>query len=149
MSDAVYDERMALAYRPRAGCLQGPVLAFFAQNEGEELTSQDVALKWDVRPAGSVVASLDKLVRMRLLARRESAGPGRRYAVFSAGVLLAEWAREAMEPENRALYDRVQAERRRAYGGVVPVGALEIRLTLHVHGAGTPFQRVEIVGVEP
>lgn len=145
---AEFDERTALAYRPRAGGLQGQVLAFFAQNEGEELTSQDVALKWDVRPASSVVASLDKLVHMGLLARRESAGPGRRYTVFSAGVLLAEWASRArVDPSNRAL--KRQADRASVAPGVVPIGALEIRLTLHVHGAGTPFQWVEIAGVEP
>lgn len=139
-------ERAALAYRPRDGGLQGQVLAFFAANEGEELTSQDVALKWDVRPASTVGGSLHRLVAMRLLAKRESAGPGRRYTVLSAGPLLAEWAaRQVAQAENRPLYDRIQAEKR-ADAGVVPVGALEIRVRLWVHGAGTKFQRVEVAG---
>lgn len=145
------DDRAALAYRPRKGSLQGQVLAFFAQNDGEELTSQDVALKWDVRPASTVLGSLHRLVEMGLLAKRESAGPGRRYTVLSAGELLAEWAARArVDPSNRALHDQIGALKRQAdRASVVPVGALEIRVTLHVHGAGTPFQRVEIVGVEP
>ena len=148
MSELV--EREALAYRPHAGSLQGQVLAFFVANEGEELTTQDIALKWDVRPASTVGGSLSRLVAMRLLAKRESAGPGRRYTVLSAGALLAEWAaRQVAQAENRPLYDRVQAEKRADHGGVVPVGALEIRVRLWVHGAGTKFQRVEVAGVEP
>ena len=151
-------ERAALAYRPRDGGLQGQVLAFFVANEGEELTSRDVALKWDVRPASTVGGSLDKLVRMGLLAKRDSTGPGRRYTVFSAGPLLAEWAQgarpdlasappEGGRPHVSTLPWAPVAPVREP--GVVPIGALEIRVRLWVHGAGTPFQRVEVAGVEP
>ena len=103
-----------------------------------------IADKWDVRPPSSVFGTLERVVRMGLLTR-EKAG---KYAVLRPGPNLARWA--SVQPVARgaqmamggdALPDRAR--------GPVPVGALEIRLTLHVHGAGTPFARVEIAGVEP
>ena len=133
-----------LNYQPRAGVLPGLVLAFFVANPEEELTSVDIADKWDVRPPSSVFGALERVVRMGLLTR-EKAG---KYAVLRPGPNLARWA--SVQPVARgaqmamggdALPDRAR--------GPVPVGALEIRLTLHVHGAGTPFARVEIAGVEP
>lgn len=120
-----------LNYKPQARGLTGKVLAFFVANPEEELASVDIAEKWDVRPSSSVFGALDRVVRMGLLAR-EKVG---KYAVFRAGVNLARWASvRALEPENQAL---------------APIGAIDIRVTLRVHGAGTPFQRVEIAGVEP
>ena len=134
-----------LKYEPSARGLTGKVLAFFVANPEEELTTRDIADKWDVRPPSSVFGALDRVVRMGLL-QREKAG---KYAMFKAGPNLARWAAvHSVQPENRALARQVDALQHAARGPA-PVGALEIRLTLHVHGAGTPFQRVEIAGVEP
>lgn len=134
-----------LRYTPQARGLTGKVLAFFVANPEEELTSVDIADKWDVRPRSAVLGALDRVVLMGLLAR----GKEGQYAVYRAGAHLAQWAAvRSVQPENRALARQVDAVQHQARGPV-PVGALEIRLTLRVHGAGTPFQRVEIAGVEP
>lgn len=134
-----------LDYKPQARGLTGKVLAFFVANPDEELTTADIASKWEVRPASSVWGALDRVVRLELLAR-EKVG---KYTVFKAGAQLARWAAiQSLQPENQALgkaVDALQAQAR----GVVPIGAIDIRVTLRVHGAGTPFQRVELVGVEP
>ena len=132
-----------LNYKPQERGLTGKVLGFFVANPDEELASVDIAEKWDVRPSSSVFGALDRVVRMGLLAR-EKVG---KYAVFRAGVNLARWAAvRALEPENQALARQIDAVQARA---PVPIGAIDIRVTLRVHGAGTPFQRVEIAGVEP
>lgn len=134
-----------LNYTPQARGLTGKVLAFFVANPDEELTTRDIADKWDVRPPSSVFGALERVVRMGLLTR-EKAG---KYAVLRPGPNLARWAAvHSLQPENRAVARQVDALQHPARGPV-PVGALEIRVTLRVHGAGTPFQRVELAGVEP
>ena len=133
-----------LKYEPSARGLTGKVLAFFVANPDEELTTRDIADKWDVRPPSSVFGALDRVVSMGLLAR-EKVG---KYAVLRPGPNLARWA--AVQPVAPGVQMAMQGDALPAKArGVVPVGALEIRLTLHVHGAGTPFARVEIAGVEP
>ena len=133
-----------LNYTPQARGLTGKVLAFFVANPDEELTTRDIADKWDVRPPSSVFGALDRVVSMGLLAR-EKVG---KYAVLRPGPNLARWA--AVQPVAPGVQMAMQGDALPAKArGVVPIGALEIRLTLHVHGAGTPFQRVEIAGVEP
>ncbi len=138
-----------LNFQPRERGLTGKVLAFFVANPEEELNSVDVAEKWDVRPRSSVFGALDRVVRMGLLAR----GKAGKWAVYRAGTNLAAWAAQQApaRPVNCGTghCSCVACVVPKAQRPVVPVGALEIRVTLHVHGAGTPFQRVELAGVEP
>jgi hypothetical protein len=152
-------------FRPRDRVLVLPVLAFFLANPDEELSVADMGQKFSV-PGPKLVYATSALHALRdlglLVGRREG-----RIALWSAGPALAGWGASANgQLCLEALRSGAKVKhRQRAAGGpagvsprldsspapapkVTPVGALEIRLTLHVHGAGTPFQRVEIAGVE-
>lgn len=152
-------------FRPNDRVFVLPVLAFFLANPEEELSLADMGQKFEVPGAKLMYArsSMQRLSDMGLLvvARREG-----RNALWSAGPALAGWGASANGQACLAALrsgERVKNRQREAGGPagvtqriatvtaakVTPVGALEIRLTLHVHGAGTPFQRVEIAGVEP
>lgn len=134
-----------LNYTPHRGGLIAKVLAFFVANPDEALTSADIADKWDVRPPSAVWGALARPVNLGLLRRSK---PGK-HTLFEPGPNLGRWAlNHSVEPENRPLMRQVDALAARARA-VTPVGAIDIRVTLRVHGAGTPFQRVELAGVEP
>lgn len=123
-------------YKPQERALPAKVLAFFVENPEEALASADIALKWDVKPAGSVSSALAPVVKMGLLA---SSRVGH-MVHYTAGEHLMAWAGYPRTEPRQAATRLVPS---------VPIGALEIHVTLRVHGAGTPFQRVEVVGVEP
>ncbi len=146
-----------------------PVLHFFIANPDEEASFEDLRLKFST-PAtltkwiqGRV--PVHRLMKLGLLAQCGTvpgAGRnGRAAMVYCAGPELAAWAdtdhgRESLDMlerwrngDTRPRPPKLKPQRAAAAGAApLPTGAVEIRVTLHVHGAGTPFQRVEIVGVE-
>ena len=81
-------------YSPHMGSLPDKVLAFFADNKDEELSTIDVAEKFDVTPSGAVSQKMAPLVRMGLL---ESTRKGR-LVHYTAGPRLASWTGEAPAP---------------------------------------------------
>lgn len=155
-------------FRPRDRLLVLPVLAFFLANPDEELSVADMVAKFSIPTGKSMYASsaLAGLRNMGLLAGRRDG----RCSLWSAGPALAGWGASAngalclqalrsgqkvawreREPGAGPKPAAVLSAGQGAAGPVraaAPVGALEIRLTLRVHGAGTPFQRVEVAGVE-
>jgi hypothetical protein len=74
-----------LRYRPESGSLAARVLAFFALNPEEELTSADIAQKFDVASSSHVSPSLTPPMAHGLLAR----GPGG--AGYRPGPAFAAW----------------------------------------------------------
>lgn len=70
-------------YRPKPGSTAHSVCAFFAKNPEEELSTQDVAQKFDVKPA-SVAMHLTGALTAQLLSRPR---PG----TYAAGPQLAQW----------------------------------------------------------
>ena len=134
-------------YSPHKGSLPDKVLAFFVDNGDEELSTIDVAEKFDATPSGAVSQKMAPLVRMGLL---ESMRRGR-LVHYTAGPMLASWAGEAPAPATYtpAITLRPVVERAAAKAQPAPAAPLEIRITLHVHGLGTPAMRLELAGVEP
>lgn len=124
-------------YTPNKNSLPAKVLAFFVDNPDEELTSLDVAGKFGVTPSGAASQKLAHLVIMGLLSSLKIG----RHLHYTAGPMLAQWAGEPASvvavPAGKAAQKTARPE------------PLEIRLTLHIYGFGTPGQRVEMAGVEP
>lgn len=118
-----YDD--AATYSAQQDSLPARVLAFFRQNPEEVLESADIAAKFAVPGSGSITNKMAPLVRMQLL-KTERVG---RVLHYSAGPELDAWP-------GATKLRRVPRP-------------LEIRVTLHVHNAGTDRQRVEVMGVEP
>jgi hypothetical protein len=78
--------RIKANYVPRPDSLAGRVCAFFKANPEEELSSSDIAQKWDVRPTGNVVTLLMPAIEYGLLKRSKQG----QSSVFSAGTRLAQ-----------------------------------------------------------
>ena len=126
----------AATYTPYAGCLPYLVLEYFRQNPDEELTQEDITQKFSVAKSRIPIAEkMFPLVKMQLLKSEPS---GRRIS-YSAGPMLGAWPGKT---KHRSAPKKVE----KACTGPRP---LEIRVTLHVHNAGTDRQRVEVMGVEP
>lgn len=144
-----------------------PVLHFFIANPDEEASFEDLRLKF------STPATLTKWIQGRAPVHRlmklgligncgqvPGAGSnGRTAMVYCAGPELEAWAdtdhgRESLDMLERWRNGDTRRRLPKAQGATVavaaplPTGAVEIRLTLRVHGAGTAGQRVEVVGVE-
>lgn len=146
-----------------------PVLHFFIANPDEEASFEDLRLKFST-PATLTKwiqgrAPVHRLMKLGLLAQCGTvpgAGRnGRAAMVYCAGPELEAWAdtdhgRESLDMLERWRNGdtRRRLPKPKAQGATVavaaplPTGAVEIRLTLRVHGAGTAGQRVEVVGVE-
>lgn len=75
-----------LRYRPESGSLAARVLAWFALNPEEELTSADIAQKFDVASSSHVSPSLTPPLAHGLLAR----GPGG--SGYRPGPAFSAWA---------------------------------------------------------
>ena len=120
-------------YSPHKGSLQDLVLGFFVANPDEELSTMDIAEKFVIAPTGSVSDKMAPLVRMQLL----NAHRVGRLTHYTAGTKLADLAKSPA-PTNRiaAVKQPIRT------GHKNPV---EIRLTVLVHNAGTPEQRVEVM----
>lgn len=147
-----------------------PVLQFFVNNPHEEASFEDLRVIFST-PATLTKwiqgrARVHRLMKLGLLAQCGTvpgAGRnGRAAMVYCAGPELDAWAntdhgRESLDMLQRwrSGDTRPRPPRPKGQGAAVavaaplPNGAVEIRLTLRVHGVGTPFQRVEIAGVEP
>lgn len=148
-----------------------PVLHFFIANPDEEASFEDLRLKFST-PATLTKwiqgrAPVHRLMKLGLIAHVHGgtvpgAGRnGRAAMVYCAGPELEAWAntdhgRESLDMLHRwrSGDTRPRPPRPKAQGAAVgvdmglPNGAVEVRLTLRVHGAGTAGQRVEVVGVE-
>jgi len=147
-----------------------PVLHFFIDNPEEEASYEDLRRKFETPSTGAKwVAGRTAVHRLMKIGLISNCGQvpgtgrnGRTAMVYCAGPELDAWANTDHGRESLDMLERWRNgdTRRRlpkpkAQGAAVavaaplPNGVVEIRLTLRVHGAGTPFQRVEIAGVEP
>jgi len=145
-----------------------PVLQFFVTNPDEEASYEDLRLKFEAPSTGAKWVAgrtaVHRLMKLGLIAHVQGgtvpgAGRGGRAAmVYCAGPELEAWANTDHGRESLAMLHRWRSgdtrprpPRPKGQGAVaapLPTGAVEIRLTLPVHGVGTAGQRVEVVGVE-
>jgi len=123
-------------YFPHSGSLPDKVLSFFAANDDEELSTIDIISKFGVTSPGAVSSKMAPLVRMGLLGSIRRG----RLVHYTAGMMLADWAKgNENAPANRPAQDPEPVKQL--------ARPLEIKITIHVPGAGTPGQRVEVAGV--
>ena len=146
-----------------------PVLKFFIDNPEEEASYEDLRLKFETPSTGAKWVQgrvpVHRLMKLGLLAQCGTvpgAGRnGRAAMVYCAGPELAAWANTDHGRESLDMLERwrngdtrprppprAAASASAAGAAPLPTGAVEIRLTLRVHGEGTAGQRVEVVGVE-
>ena len=81
-----YDD--AATYTPKRGCLAGKVLAFFAANPDEELSSFDIASKYGINPPNDVSERMVPLVKMGLLSPIKRG----KFRHYIAGDRMPAWA---------------------------------------------------------
>jgi hypothetical protein len=119
-------------YFPHSGSLPDKVLSFFAVNDDEELSTIDIISKFGVTSPGAVSSKMAPLVRMGLLGSIRRG----RLVHYTAGMMLADWAKgNENATANRPAQDPPTAK------------PLEIKIAIHVHGAGTPSQRIDVVWI--
>lgn len=119
----------ASTYFPQPQSLPWQVLDFFTSCPEEELTSEDVAYKFDASRSGSISQKMAPLVRMQLLDAKRVG----RVLHYTAGPLLEQWAVKNLNADPPAKEQKAPKQK-----------PIKINVTLLVHQPGTPNQRVEM-----
>lgn len=116
----------ASTYFPYRNSIQKKVLDFFKANPDEELSSSDIAAKFDEASSTAAAEKMKQLVSMNLLAVSRK----NRTLHFTAGRGFSEWVNTPEPP-------RIPVK-------PVKTPPIRLRLTVVVHDAGTEQQRIEV-----